>query len=176
MLEIYIGDGKGKTTAAAGAAIRAAGTGNRVLYARFMKSRDSGETEILKKIPGVSLYTLRRRYPFFKDMTDLQKKEITEEHNYIFDNVYRMYRNLMLENQSCMVVFDEFFHAQKFGLTGTDDIFERIKEMSDYGEVILTGREITEDAYFDQADYITEMKKIKHPYDKGVMARKGIEY
>lgn len=176
MLQIYIGDGKGKTTAAIGAAVRAAGAGYAVIYARFMKSRPSSELEVLRKTEAINLYTIRGGYPFFKDMTEADKKAITEEHNEILAKIYEAYKERKGKKVPVMVICDEYLHALNYGLVDTEQLFEKIEEMASYGEVILTGRRINDEKYHTRADYITRMDKVKHPYDNGVTARKGIEY
>lgn len=166
MLHIYCGDGKGKTTASIGLAARMAGHGKKVLFAQFLKGAPTGETESIEKI-GVTVIRCDRNYGFFISMNDCDKAEITKCHDenlrYIFENM----------NSFDMIVLDEIFAAYNYNLVNrkmTEDIVNQYR-----GELVMTGRE-PEDRFIEKADYVSEINKIKHPYDKGIGARAGIEF
>lgn len=199
MIQLYTGDGKGKTTAAVGQAVRAVGSGYRVMFCQFMKGGESGELEVLKGLPQVEIYRCEREFPFFNAMTDRDKEEITEIHNEIIRNIIRRLDGLnntgnISTNGSgaagLMVVLDEITYPFNWGLIDVSlfkDLVGKMKALyngrsGDSGEeslsrieLVLTGRE-PDRFILENADYITEMKKLRHPFDCGIQARKGIEY
>lgn len=199
MIQLYTGDGKGKTTAAVGQAVRAAGSGYRVMFCQFMKGGESGELEILKELPQVEIYRCEREFPFFNAMTDRDKEEITEIHNAIIRNIIRRLDglnntgNISVNGSGAvglMVVLDEITYPLNWGLIDVSlfkDLVGKVKALyngrsGDSGEeslsrieLVLTGRD-PDRFILENADYITEMKKLRHPFDWGIQARKGIEY
>ena len=199
MIQLYTGDGKGKTTAAVGQAVRAVGSGYRVMFCQFMKGGETGELEVLKELSQVEIYRCEREFPFFNAMTDRDKEEITEIHNAIIRNIIRRFDGLnntgnISTNGSgavgLMVVLDEITYPLNWGLIDVSlfkDLVGKVKALyngrsCDSGEeslsrieLVLTGRE-PDRFILENADYITEMKKLRHPFDWGIQARKGIEY
>lgn len=199
MIQLYTGDGKGKTTAAVGQAVRAVGSGYRVMFCQFMKGGETGELEVLKELSQVEIYRCEREFPFFNAMTDRDKEEITEIHNAIIRNIIRRFDGLnntgnISTNGSgavgLMVVLDEITYPLNWGLIDVSlfkDLVGKMKALyngrsGDSGEeslsrieLVLTGRE-PDRFILENADYITEMKKLRHPFDWGIQARKGIEY
>ena len=159
LVHIYCGDGKGKTSAAIGLAVRAAGSGRRVVIARFLKTDNSGEVEILKRLPEVTLIPCRKNFGFVRSMDEETKKECADYN-----------RNLFLEaaelaKTADLVVFDEIMAAVNYGMVPEKDGLE----------IVLTGRNPSE-SLLGAADYVSEICKRKHPFDKGIMARRGVEY
>ena len=199
MIQLYTGDGKGKTTAAVGQAVRAVGSGYRVMFCQFMKGGETGELEVLKELSQVEIYRCEREFPFFNAMTDRDKEEITEIHNAIIRNIIRRFDGLnntgnISVNGSGAVglrgVLDEITYPLNWGLIDVSlfkDLVGKMKALyngrsGDSGEeslsrieLVLTGRE-PDRFILENADYITEMKKLRHPFDCGIQARKGIEY
>lgn len=199
MIQLYTGDGKGKTTAAVGQAVRAVGSGYRVMFCQFMKGGESGELEVLKGLPQVEIYRCEREFPFFNAMTDRDKEEITEIHNEIIRNIIRRFDglnntgNISVNGSGAvglMVVLDEITYPLNWGLIDVSlfkDLVGKMKALyngrsGDSGEeslsrieLVLTGRK-PDRFILENADYITEMKKLRHPFDWGIQARKGIEY
>lgn len=199
MIQLYTGDGKGKTTAAVGQAVRAVGSGYRVMFCQFMKGGESGELEVLKGLPQVEIYRCEREFPFFNAMTDRDKEEITEIHNAIIRNIIRRFDglnntgNISVNGSGAvglMAVLDEITYPLNWGLIDVSlfkDLVGKMKALyngrsGDSGEeslsrieLVLTGRE-PDRFILENADYITEMKKLRHPFDWGIQARKGIEY
>lgn len=199
MIQLYTGDGKGKTTAAVGQAVRASGSGYRVIFCQFMKGGESGELEVLKGLPQVEIYRCEREFPFFNAMTNWDKEEITEIHNEIIRNIIRRFDglnntgNISVNGSGAvglMVVLDEITYPLNWGLIDVSlfkDLVGKMKALyngrsGDSGEeslsrieLVLTGRE-PDRFILENADYITEMKKLRHPFDCGIQARKGIEY
>ena len=199
MIQLCTGDGKGKTTAAVGQAVRAVGSGYRVMFCQFMKGGETGELEVLKELSQVEIYRCEREFPFFNAMTDRDKEEITEIHNAIIRNIIRRFDGLnntgnISTNGSgavgLMVVLDEITYPLNWGLIDVslfEDLVGKMKALyngrsGDSGEeslsrveLVLTGRD-PDRFILENADYITEMKKLRHPFDWGIQARKGIEY
>ena len=199
MIQLYTGDGKGKTTAAVGQAVRAVGSGYRVMFCQFMKGGETGELEVLKELSQVEIYRCEREFPFFNAMTDRDKEEITEIHNAIIRNIIRRFDglnntgNISVNGSGAvglMVVLDEITYPLNWGLIDVSlfkDLVGKMKALyngrsGDSGEeslsrieLVLTGRE-PDRFILENADYITEMKKLRHPFDCGIQARTGIEY
>ena len=174
LVHIYCGDGKGKTSAAIGLAVRAAGSGRRVVIARFLKTDNSGEVEILKRLPEVTLIPCRKNFGFVRSMDEETKKECADYN-----------RNLFLEaaelaKTADLVVFDEIMAAVNYGMVPEKDILVFLENRPKKGEpdgmeIVLTGRNPSE-SLLGAADYVSEICKRKHPFDKGIMARRGVEY
>ncbi len=170
MLHIYCGDGKGKTTAAVGLAVRGAGAGMRVRFVQFMKGADTSELSVMENIPGLEIRRCDRDYGFFKNMSEADKSEITRCHNALLEFAFGM------ENtDSKMIILDEFCSAYAYGLTDTALAKRLVLENKDSAEIILTGRDPAH-IFIDAADYISEVQCVRHPFERGITARKGVEF
>ena len=173
MIHLYTGDGKGKTTAAIGLSVRAAGAGLEVVFAQFMKGRDTSELKSLSSIEGITIVRNDKDLGWFdKDNAD-QVKEYTKAHNTILDEI----ETFIMNGQCDVLVLDEVTYPFNYGIIDKERLEKLVEGTSlpDGMELVLTGRNAPK-FMSEAADYITEMKKIKHPYDKGVDARLGIEY
>lgn len=172
MIQVYHGDGKGKTTAAAGLALRALGNKKQVVFVQFLKARPSGEITILSRLPGITVLRNETDYGFYKKMTDEQKQRVAESHN---QNIERTF-GLLGEGKCDLLVLDEAASAYNYGLLDRGRIRELLA-LAEKGsfELVVTGRN-PDEIFLEKADYITQMRKERHPFDKGVAARKGIEY
>lgn len=168
---LYYGDGKGKTTAAAGLAIRAAGNGKKVIFAQFMKGGESGELGILRELPGVRVIRCTRQFPFYKDMSDQDKAEITSCHNEILEQI----RDIAGAGGCDVVILDEITYPYAWNLIDRRSVKEMLSGGVPGPEIICTGRN-PDALFFDTADYITNMACEKHPYESGAAARAGIEF
>jgi len=171
MLHIYMGDGKGKTTASAGLALRCAGQGGRVVFAQFMKNNDSGELEAFQDVEGVLLMPMPFSHGFVWDMSDAQKADLKEAYAVHLESLCIR----LLQMPVDMLVMDEILAAIEVGFVDESIITDLLDQLPESTEVVLTGRNPSR-ALIERADYVTEMKKIKHPFDNGAQARKGIEY
>ena len=171
MIHIYCGDGKGKTTAAIGLAVRAAGCGMKVLFARFLKNEDSGELKVLDSVPEIEVLHLERSYGFFNTLTEKEKEEVRQMYGELWDQI----RKKISGGEFRMLVIDEFMAAYRYGLIGREDALEFLEGKPEALEVILTGRDPTPELTA-LADYVSEIRKVKHPFDQGILARRGIEY
>ncbi len=171
MIQLYYGDGKGKTTAAAGASVRAAGRGRQVWFAQFMKGQESGELAVFSKVEGIRVLRCGRDFPFFRIMTEAEKKELMQIHNRMLEKIL----TALQKGQTDFVVLDEITHACRFELADTE-LLEQILESGkgEGTEILLTGRSPSRHL-LEVSDYITEMQCIRHPYEKGVLARRGVE-
>jgi len=170
LIHIYCGDGKGKTTAALGFVMRACGSDFNVVFVQFLKSQETGELRILRKLKNVAV--LRGNIPskFSWEFTEEEKKAVFDEHNRLFKEAI-----LSIDNSSkTLLVFDEIIGAMSKNLIDTDMVLRFLKKKESGAEIVLTGRNPT-DELIAIADYVSDIKKIKHPYDKGIIARKGIE-
>lgn len=259
LVHIYCGDGKGKTTAALGLALRAAGNGVPVVIARFLKNDESGEVGILENVPGVYLFPCERQFGFTWTMSEAQKVEAGEYFTGLFERAWelgcktardegegagRAAGNVSGENRGsdfvsagssrrdtgvcgtgssvsgspvsgsptsgslvsgapvsgspvsgspvstppasapltsppyeirALLVLDEIMAAVNSGFVENERLLAALDHRPDGLEVVLTGRGPSEEL-LSRADYVTEMRAVKHPYEKGVGARKGVEY
>ncbi|SES88035.1 cob(I)yrinic acid a,c-diamide adenosyltransferase [Anaerobranca gottschalkii] len=169
-VQVYTGDGKGKTTAALGLALRAAGWGYKILFVQFLKGQHSGEVESIKFLKNIELLKIGAIDKFTWQLTE-------EEYKAVYDKVQREWSNLIktLKNSNYdIIVLDEILGTIKSGLVTEEQVCSLIDENRDKVEIVLTGRNLTENLK-DKADLLTEMKNVRHYYQKGVKNRKGIE-
>lgn len=171
MLHIYYGYGKGKTTSAVGIALRAAGSDRKVLFAQFLKGNDSGERRSMENIPNITLTPCPEHVHFVKFMSDEEKLQCRQDCRNTFEHCARE----ALIGKYDMIVFDEIFIAIENNMLSESELFDLLANAPKKIEIILTGHNPSE-KILNLADYCTEMKKVSHPYDRGISARKGIEY
>lgn len=170
LVHIYSGDGKGKTTAAVGLCIRCIGGGGKVLFYQFMKKGLSGEVGILKKINGVNYIDGYEKAKFVKYMTDCEKKAAAKYYTEEFEKIIEKVSG----GEYDMVILDEAVGALNNGYISFERMKEFIKNRPFGTEIVLTGRNPGKEL-IDIADYVSEIVKIKHPFDKGIRFRKMIE-
>ena len=170
-VHIYCGDGKGKTTAALGLAARAAGRGKKVMIVRFLKNDDSGEVSILNNIPNILVKPCKKTYGFFFQITKNQKKEEKQYYQALFHEAW----NQVIEDEYDLLVLDEIMAACNYGLVSEEEVISCLCRRPFFLEVVMTGRNPSHEL-LEMADYISEIQKRKHPYDRGLSAREGIEY
>jgi len=169
LVQIFTGDGKGKTSAAIGAVIRALGHGLRVYIALFMKGDYLyGERKILSGLPGVTLESFGSSQ--FIDPENIKPEEIEQARKAL-----AAAREAMLGGEYDLVVLDEVNLAVAFNLLGVEEVLGLIEAKPEGVELILTGRR-ADTELVRVADLVTECLKIKHPYDSGVEGREGFEY
>lgn len=170
LVQIFTGDGKGKTTAALGTVLRAAGHGLKISIIFFIKGHASqGEYKTLATLPNVkvSSYGLRQ---FIHKAGGINQEEIAQA-----KAALAAARADITGGQYDLVVLDEINCACLFGLLEPEEVLQLVKDKPSHVELILTGRKAAT-KLIETADLVTEMVKIKHPYDRGIKARKGIEY
>lgn len=170
LVHIYTGTGKGKTTAAAGLSVRFAGSGGRVLFTQFLKNDNSSELVILEQIENIIFLPSNGYFGFTHTMT----KEVKENARRHYNNYFTKILDELSNNHYGLLVLDEIIAADNAGLLGHDRIIGFLKNKPDNLEVVLTGRSPSQDLQ-DLADYISDIVKVKHPLDKGIRARIGIE-
>jgi cob(I)alamin adenosyltransferase len=169
LVHVLTGDGPGKTTSALGRALRAIGHGYKVHMIMFVKGKsDYGEILLSKKIPNFTLAFSGR--DAFVD----RKKPENIDYELARKNL-DLAKQVIMSREYDVVILDEINVAIDFGLVGLDDVIDLVKKKPREVEVILTGRHAKQEL-IDLADYVTEMREIKHPYLKGTLAREGIEY
>lgn len=171
MIHIYYGDGKGKTTAAIGLAVRAAGSNMKVLVVQFLKTEFSGERNLLGNIDNVTLLTCPLELKFTVDMTDAERQQAAV----LFRSMFERSAATSLSERYDMIVLDEIFDVMNEGMLNAAEVYEFITNAPNSIEIVMTGHNPSE-RFLAEADYVTEMKKIKHPYDKGITGRIGIEF
>ncbi len=173
-VHIYSGDGKGKTTAAIGLSIRFAGSGGRVIFTQFLKNDASCELEILRLIPKILFIPSEKHFGFTRQMSSEIKKEALAHYENYFKKIIRTSREAASDGGRNLLVLDEIINADNRELVPHDLLISFLKNGPDNIEAVLTGRNPSPDLV-EIADYVSNIQKIKHPYDKGVKARKGIE-
>ncbi len=171
LVHIYTGDGKGKTTAAVGLGIRAYGRGFKVLMVQFLKGADTGEIHTLKKLePEFMLHRGKEIKKFTWNMNAEEVRETARAQQDIF--------NYAVDAAMCggwdMVILDEILGAVGTGMIDLKEVVNFIKDKPDSFELVLTGRNAPAELV-ELADYVSEIKAVKHPMEKGIPAREGIE-
>ncbi|MCR4656455.1 MAG: cob(I)yrinic acid a,c-diamide adenosyltransferase [Lachnospiraceae bacterium] len=204
LVHLYYGEGKGKSTAAAGLALRALKAGAVVLIVRFLKSEsyESGETELLKEA-GAFIVNGKTDHKFVRKMDGEEKKQLKACQDKIlrsiieggdddpsvnamdegekkgskrsFDEISSLLRESKRSGKNVLLVLDEVLNACTYGLLDEELLRGLLANRPERWEIVLTGRDPKE-WMTDEADYVTEFKCVKHAYDAGIRARRGIEY
>ena len=171
MVHIYHGDGKGKTTAAFGLALRALGNGWRVGILQFLKGSPTGEVTALEQMKNVSVRRNTQDFGFFSNMSQREREEMTAMQN---KNLQAMLDEIK-QGKYDMVILDELCAAYNQESVERDLVKELLELAKGRIELVITGRNPHDDlmAY---ADYVTQMQQERHPFEKGVRARQGVEY
>ena len=169
MIHLYHGNGKGKTTAAMGLALRMAGRGRPVVIAQILKGADSGERYALAMLPQVTLLPLPERVKFSFQLTPEERE--AEQVRYLA--LAEQARTLGAQPDCGLLVLDEVCAAVNTGLLPLEEVISCLDRAA--GEVVLTGRDPAAELV-KRADYVTRFQKEKHPYDLGIPARTGVEF
>jgi cob(I)alamin adenosyltransferase len=167
MIHLYTGNGKGKTTAALGLALRAAGAGRKIFIAQFVKGMHYSEITALKRFPEIELRQFGLdcfivNEPTQKDI-DAAKSGLAETEMAMASSEYDMY------------ILDEVCIALHYNLFSVEELKKALLSKPENAELVLTGR-YAPDKLYEMADLITEMNEVKHYYNDGIQARKGIEF
>ena len=173
LILINTGEGKGKTTAALGLALRAVGHNQKVLIMQFIKGRfDTGEFRIIKKLkPLIEIERLGKGFIRFKDGKPAPTSAQVENSSKSFEYACKK----VASGKYDMIILDEIINLMSYGLLKIEDIIHLIKNKPEKLCIVLTGRNAPREL-LDIADTVTEMKEIKHAFSQGIKARKGIEY
>ncbi|MHC1680390.1 MAG: cob(I)yrinic acid a,c-diamide adenosyltransferase [Methanomassiliicoccales archaeon] len=166
LVHVYTGDGKGKTTAALGMCARAIGHGYRALIVQFMKTAGTYGENFLT-LPGLEVVASGHDcLVFSKEITQADRDKAAEG--------MRLASEALLSGNYRIVVLDEVSVAIKFGLVDVKDVVRAIKGRHEGVEAVVTGRYAPQEL-LDIADYVSEMRSVKHPYQKGIISRKGVD-
>lgn len=171
MKHIYYGNGKGKTTAAVGLAVRAAGSKLKVLFVQFLKTEFSGERHMLSHMENVTLTFCPLELKFTFEMDEKEKAQASK----VFKGIFERSVTTALTEKYDMVIFDEIIEAINADMLSESEVFEFITNAPTSMEIVMTGHNPPQ-RFIDIADYVTEFKNIKHPYDRGITGRIGIEF
>lgn len=171
-VHIITGDGRGKTTSAFGLALRAVGHGLRVCIIQFMKAGwqkgQFGEVKATKGLPNLDVVQFGRARLLYKD-------DLTEVDLDLAKDGLKHARKIVEEGVHDLIILDEVCTAVHFGIFTSSELVSLIKAKPPHVELVLTGRRAPEELY-EHVDYVSEIKEIKHPYRRGIIAREGFEY
>lgn len=170
LVHLYVGDGKGKTTAAVGLAVRCAGNGGKVKFIQFLKGNHSSEIEPLQKL-GIEVLRTDEVKKFTFQMSEQEKEECSINCSECFQQA----AEALVNGDYDLIVLDEVVDAVNAYMLKKEELVKYVKERNPKTEVVMTGRNPAQEI-IDISDYYTLMKAEKHPYEKGIWARKGIEY
>lgn len=170
LIHIYCGDGKGKTTASLGLTIRCAGRGGHVLFTQFLKDRPTGELTALAKFPNITVIRGKGTKKFTFQMTPEELEQAKIIQNHLFDQILATCQ----KEHPDMLVLDEILPTCSLGLLSEEKVLHFLDTKPEKLEVVMTGRNPSQ-ALIDRADYVSEICKRKHPFDKDIQARIGIE-
>lgn len=169
LVHIYTGDGKGKSTAAIGLGLRATGNDMKVLLVSFLKGMDTCEEIAISKIDNFEQIKEVKTNKFTWNMNDKELIEVTKNHNNSLMQAIKKSKNIDI------LIFDEIISTYNLNLIDKKLLLNFIRNKPNGLEIILTGRQPAEEL-LELADYVSEVNCIKHPYEKGIPARKGIEF
>ena len=172
-IQLYYGDGKGKTTAAIGQIVRCVGHGFKVLVYQFLKEPTSGEVSVIRSLQGVEYIPNEGPIPFMFNLTPEQQEFYKQRFQKAFDEV----RQKFFTGEYDLVVLDEVIDAYNLGVVPQEQVIEMMEKKPEGTELVITGHDYGMDisALTDRADYVTKFVKEKHPFDLGMGCRKGIE-
>ncbi len=170
MIQTYYGNGKGKTSASVGAAIRFAGSGQKVLYVQCLKNGDSSELNLLRQIEAIRLILPEENYQLYDNLRE--KRYVC--HREAYQKLLQTVEHALSESFS-MIVLDEILDVVSFGYLTEKELVEALLRWTKTCELVLTGHTLPEQIQAI-SDYISEVKAVRHPYCKGVLPRIGIEY
>jgi cob(I)alamin adenosyltransferase len=170
---VFTGNGKGKTTAAVGLTVRAVGNRMRVFFLQFIKGQwKTGEREILRGLPGVDLEVTGRGFT----IESLRNPNIPmEDHAAAAAHGWQVAQRIVRSGEYDMVVLDEILGAVKAGLVPLDELIALVQTRPPALHLVLTGRDAPP-ALVDAADLVSEIQPLKHPFERGIKAQRGIEF
>lgn len=172
MLHLYHGDGKGKTTAGFGMALRQLSYGKRIAVVQFLKDGNSGEMNFLRQLPHtelIQLYAQPLPKHFFIQMSKEEREQTKQQQQQLWEQAAESMKT------ADYVLLDELLDAVGSKLIEHDAVVALLRQKKEEIEIVLTGRNPSA-ALLELADYVTEMNAVKHPFQKGIAAREGVEY
>ena len=169
LVQVYTGDGKGKTSAAFGLALRAVGRDLKVYVIQFIKGGfDYGELYVVKRLPNFKMETFGRGKFVIEVPPSKEDVKLAKE-------AFKLAKEVVSGGEYDVVILDEINVALHLKLVGVDEVRDLIRNKPEHVELVLTGRDAPPEVV-ELADLVTEMREIKHPYTKGARPRRGIEY
>jgi len=172
LTHVYFGDGKGKTTAALGLALRAAGCGKKVVIVQFLKNWACGEHDSISQLPNITLF---RGIPAGGKFIHEMSAEEVQETKASQDEGMKNALELIDAGKCDMLVLDEVIDAHRLEVLDDEMFRSLVSNKPNSLELVITGHN-PDTFLLEQADYVTEMVKHKHPYDEGITARRGVEF
>lgn len=170
LIHIYTGDGKGKTTACIGLAVRCAGHDNHVLLVQFLKGRPTGELKSLALIPNIEIWRGKETKKFTFQMTAEEKAQVLVDHMALFEKV----KEKCFAGEVELLILDEVLGSINAGVFDKEALIDFLKNKPTTLEVVMSGRNPAPELV-ELADYVSEICMRKHPYTRGIPARTGIE-
>ena len=172
-VQLYYGNGKGKTTAAMGQLVRCVGHGFRVLVYQFLKEPTSGEVSVIRNLPGVEYIANEGAIPFLFQLTEEQQ----EFYRARWESMFATVREKFESGAYDLVILDEVIDAYQLGLLDKEVLHTMMEQHPAGTELVLTGHDYGMDMapLIQRADYVTRFEKEKHPFDQGLACRPGIE-
>ncbi|MFP4698170.1 MAG: cob(I)yrinic acid a,c-diamide adenosyltransferase [Eubacteriales bacterium] len=171
-IQVYCGSGKGKTTAAIGQGIRAVGQGMKVIMIQFLKGKPTGEVEGLKRLePEFKVFRFEKQTKFIFEMSKEEKNDMISD----IKNGLNFAKKVLDIRECDILILDEILGVVESELLSIEELKSLIKSKREDMELVITGRVMPKELY-DDVDYISTIEETKHPFYKGVTARKGIEY
>ena len=172
LIQVYTGKGKGKTTAAMGLALRALGHGMCVCIVQFLKKKGrSGEIEAIKRFRGIRVLHAGGVLPMRRAPNEKERKQLRQS----LADALSECENIMRREKYDVIILDEINFAMSSGLVNPEAVLELMKIKPGSVELVLTGRGAPR-KILQRADLVTRMEEVKHPFSRGVKARKGIDY
>lgn len=171
LVHIYCGEGKGKTTAAIGLGLRASGCGYKVFMLQFLKSSNCSEHTAIRQLSNFTISNVDESIKFVFQLTESEKAQLAIRSSQKLQQAFEMLKNKAAD----MLILDEVLGAIECGILDQNQLLHLIKERPFGSEIVLTGR-AAQNQLIEIADYVSSIEKVKHPYDKGMKARKGIEW
>lgn len=172
LIQVYCGNGKGKTTATIGLGIRALGNNMKVIMIQFLKNNDTGECRLLKQLePSFKVFHFEKNRDFTWNLNEEEKKELKQE----VGMALKFAKKVMDTGECDILILDEILAAIQTGFVEVESLVELIDAKPDVMELVLTGRVVPEEI-INKVDYISRIDAQKHPMDKGIPARAGIEF
>lgn len=170
LIHIYCGNGKGKTTCGMGLCVRAAGYGLHVLIYQFMKNNSSNERHAMEQLSNITFFSGLEHEKFSSRMTEEEKAQ----RRIFYAEQFRKVTQLAILEHYQLLFLDEVIYTIRCGLFDEELLLDFLRTKPKHLEVILTGQDPS-DRLIEAADYVSEIRKIKHPFERGIAARAGIE-
>ena len=172
LVKIYFGEGKGKSTSSMGRALVCAGEEKEVFVIQFLKGKMTGSLDYLKRLePEIKVFRFEREEAFYEDLSDEEKQE--EKVNIL--NGYNFAKKVLSIGECDVLILDEILASCNYGMVRETSVVEFLQNRPEKLEVVLTGRNPSE-TFLELADYVSEICMRRHPYEKGIPARRGIEF